>query len=55
MKIGFPLTQTCILFTTIWGIVYFDEIDTRPFVTKIKFFIGVSFLIIGAYILSSFG
>ena len=55
MKIGFPLTQTCIFFTTVWGIAYFKEIDTRPFMTKMKFIFGLTFLLAGAYILSSFG
>jgi glucose uptake protein GlcU len=55
MKIGFPLTQTCIFFTTLWGILYFKEVDTGPWETKFKFSAGVFLLIFGAYILSSYG
>jgi len=27
MKVGFPLTQTCVVFNALWGILYFKEID----------------------------
>ena len=55
MKIGFPLTQTCILFTTCWGIFYFNEIDITPKMVKLTFATGLVLLLLGSYILSSFG
>ena len=55
MKIGFPLTQTCILFTTCWGIFYFREIDITPIMIKITFASGLLLLLAGSYVLSSFG
>lgn len=55
MKIGFPLTQTCILFTTCWGIFYFHEIDISPKTVKVTFATGLFLLLTGAYVLSSYG
>ena len=55
MKIGFPLSQTCILFTSLWGIFYFKEISIQPIRVRVKFIFGIFFLIFGAYILAAYG
>lgn len=53
MKVGFPLTQTCILITAMWGVFYFREFDIRRSPYAIRFCIGIVVIFIGAYMLGS--
>eukprot|EP01038_Epipyxis_sp_PR26KG_P004527 gene4527-6392_t len=52
MKIGFPLTQTCVVFGALWGIFYFKEINIYEHLNYLRFSIGLVFIILGAYFLS---
>jgi len=51
MRIAFPLTQTCVLFATCWGIFYFDEID-KSRETLVKMVAGAGFFVVGAFLLA---
>lgn len=55
MKTGFPLTQTCILITAVWGIYYFKEIRTDSFAFRCKFTLGVFAVCAGSILLGTFG
>jgi glucose uptake protein GlcU len=56
IRIGFPLTQTCLIFCAIWGIFYFKEISvtTLP-MNLVKFGFGVISLVLGSYFLAMSG
>jgi len=53
MKVGFPLTQTCILITAMWGVFYFKEFDLLRSPFAIRFCVGIAFILVGAYMLGS--
>lgn len=56
IRIGFPLTQTCLIFCAIWGIFYFKEISvTTQYMNAIKFGFGVVTLVLGSYFLAISG
>lgn len=51
IKIGFPLTQTCIIITALWGILYFKEFDISKGIFKFCF--GIVSILLGAYCLAA--
>ncbi len=51
MSISFPLTQTCVIFASAWGVVYFDE--NIPM--KRRFAIGILAVLVGSYFLGMQG
>jgi glucose uptake protein GlcU len=53
IKIGFPLTQTCILITALWGISYFKEFDLLRSGYGVRFGSGICSVLLGAYLLGS--
>ena len=55
IKIGFPLTQTCVLVAAVWGVVYFKEIDLRGSGYVCRFSMGIFVILGGAYMLGSSG
>ena len=55
IKIGFPLTQTCVLIAAMWGILYFKEFDVRKSGYLIRFCSGILLILVGAYLLGSSG
>ena len=55
IKIGFPLTQTCILFAAAWGILYFEEFSLSWNGFLLRFVVGVSVIIIGSYLIGASG
>jgi glucose uptake protein GlcU len=55
IRIGFPLTQTCVLVTAVWGIFYFKEIDVGPSGFLARFLLGIVFIIVGSYFLATSG
>lgn len=55
MKIGFPLTQTCVLFAAAWGVLYFKEFELTLKGYLIRFVLGISAIILGAYLLGDSG
>ncbi len=55
MKIGFPLTQSCIFFTALWGVFYFKEIDLAKTKAQVFFSAGILLLVAGAYLLAAYG
>jgi glucose uptake protein GlcU len=55
MKIGFPLTQTCVLFAAAWGVLYFKEFALTLRGYLIRFVLGISAIIVGAYLLGDSG
>jgi glucose uptake protein GlcU len=55
IKIGFPLTQTCVLIAAFWGVVYFKEFDVRSSGHIYRFAFGILFILIGAYLLGASG
>lgn len=52
MKVGFPLTQTCVVFAAAWGILYFKEIQLRDWQGVCKLCGGVSLVIVGSVLLA---
>ena len=52
MKVGFPLTQTCVLFAAMWGIFYFEEIDIHTHYNAAKFSISLLSIVAGAYLMA---
>ncbi|KAL7563908.1 hypothetical protein ACA910_008040 [Epithemia clementina (nom. ined.)] len=51
MRIAFPLTQTCVLFATSWGIFYFHEIDqSRENMAKLG--VGLGCFMLGTFLLA---
>jgi glucose uptake protein GlcU len=54
MKVGFPLTQTCVVFNALWGIFYFKEIDLFDGKSKnfIRFTCGLAAIILGSFFLA---
>jgi len=55
IKIGFPLTQTCVIVAALWGLLYFKEVNARNLKFLAVFVPGISFVIIGACLLGKFG
>ena len=55
IKIGFPLTQTCILFAAAWGVLYFEEFSLSWNGFLVRFVVGVSAIIIGSYLIGASG
>ena len=56
IKIGFPLTQTCIIFTSLWGIFYFKELSVLTSIKNTaKFLGGTLAIVLGAYFLAVSG
>lgn len=53
IKVGFPLTQTCILITAMWGIFYFKEFDLWNSPFAMRFCFGIVSILVGAYMLGS--
>jgi glucose uptake protein GlcU len=53
IEVGFPLTQTCLVFTAAWGILYFKEINLRKTGKTVRFTSGIVTIVIGAYLLGS--
>ena len=53
MKVGFPLTQTCILIAAMWGILYFKEFNLYTSPYAIRFCFGIAVILVGAYLLGS--
>ena len=54
MKVGFPLTQTCVVFNALWGIFYFKEIDLFDKKSKnfIRFSCGLAAVVLGSFFLA---
>ena len=55
IKIGFTLTQTCVLFAAMWGVFYFREIDLRKSGFILRFCLGISCILVGAYFMGASG
>eukprot|EP01041_Mallomonas_annulata_P001336 gene1336-2584_t len=55
IKVGFPLTQTCVVVTSLWGLLYFKEINIRNMKFLMLFIPGIVFIVIGAFLLGNFG
>jgi glucose uptake protein GlcU len=55
MRIGFPLTQTCVIFAAMWGIFYFQEVSIQNPCTILQLLTGVSLVIIGSVFLALSG
>jgi glucose uptake protein GlcU len=55
MKIGFPLTQTCVVFTALWGVFYFKEIVFTDFKRLFRLAFGIFAVIIGSVLLAQSG
>lgn len=55
LRIGFPLTQTCVVFAAMWGIFYFHEIDVKNTKAVIKLLVGVLLVICGSVFLAQSG
>ncbi|CAM6002628.1 unnamed protein product [Sphagnum balticum] len=54
IRVGFPLTQTCVLVTALWGVCYFKELDlSSKGGIRVRFFTGVLSVVAGAYMLGS--
>ncbi len=53
IKVGFPLTQTCILITALWGIFYFKEFDLLASGYALRFSLGIASVLVGAYLLGA--
>jgi glucose uptake protein GlcU len=53
MTIGYPLTQTCIIVSGLWGIFYYKEIRGRPAIGL--FFVSTAVILIGAGLDGLFG
>ena len=51
MRIAFPLTQTCVMFATCWGIFYFHEIKKSK-ETLVKMMGGFGFFMLGTILLA---
>jgi glucose uptake protein GlcU len=51
--LGFPLTQTCIVVTGLWGILFFRELSGRAAIAQ--FSLSVLLILSGAGLLSAFG
>jgi len=54
MKVGFPLTQTCVVFNALWGILYFKEIDLMDYKSGnlMRFAGGLVMVMLGSYFLA---
>lgn len=54
MKVGFPLTQTCVVFNAMWGILYFKEIDVMNIRNGnlVRFLVGLVAIVLGSYFLA---
>lgn len=55
MRVGFPLTQTCVVFAAMWGVLYFKEIDIRRTVTVGMLCLGIGCVILGSFFLAESG
>ena len=55
IKIGFPLTQTCVLIAALWGIKYFKEFDLQKSGFLFRFCMGILLILVGAYLLGTSG
>lgn len=56
IRIGFPLTQTCVIFNAVWGIFYFKEMTvTGNLLNFYSFLLGIVSIIIGSYFLAESG
>jgi glucose uptake protein GlcU len=51
VKVGFPLTQTCVLFLSMWGILYFKEINLAEAGLIWKYGAGVLLILLGSCLL----
>ncbi len=49
LAIGFPLTQTSLFVSILWGLIYFREIKERSHILKVL--IGGAILFLGAFLL----
>lgn len=55
IKVGFPLTQTCIIFAAAWGVLYFKEFALTLRGYLARFTMGISSIVVGAYLLGASG
>lgn len=51
LAIGYPLTQTCLLVSVLWGFFYFHEMKQRH--AMVKLFLAASILFLGSIVLTS--
>lgn len=55
MKVAFPLTQTCVVFSALWGLLYFHELDALQHYNGLRLSVGITLILAGAYFLVSAG
>lgn len=53
MKVGFPLTQTCIVVTALWGVLFFREMDLGQPRVAVRLGVGVAAIVAGSYLLAA--
>lgn len=57
IKVGFPLTQTCVLVSALWGVLYFKEIHFDCNIRHCArtgaamFFFGIVCVLLGAFLI----